>query len=91
MGGGKKRPTNPSGIGSTPRIGLMTPEKVHYGLAQKVYENRRQVLLEAYQKNPERFKGKVPKPHALPRAVWINKPKSEELESNLLSEVSHFH
>jgi putative transposase len=72
-------------------IGLMTPEQVHYGLAQKVYEDRRQVLLSAYDKNPERFKGRVPKPHALPTAAWINKPKSEELESNLLTDVSHSH
>jgi len=72
-------------------IGLMTPEQVHYGLAQKVYEDRCQVLLSAYEKNPERFKGKVPKPHALPKAAWINKPKSEELESNLLTAVSHSH
>jgi len=72
-------------------IGLMTPEQVHYGLAQKVYENRLQVLLEAYEKSPQRFKGKVPKPHALPKAAWINKPKTDELESNFLTEVSHFH
>lgn len=72
-------------------IGLMTPEQVHYGLAQKVYDNRCQVLLSAYEKNPERFKGMVPKPHALPKAAWINKPKTEELESNLLTEVSHLH
>ena len=69
----------------------MTPEQVHYGLAQKIYNDRRQVLLGAFEKNPQRFKGKVPKPHALPKAAWINKPKSEELESNLLNEVSHFH
>ncbi len=72
-------------------IGLMTPEQVHYGLAQKVYEDRCQVLRSAYEKNPERFKGRVPKPHALTKAVWINKPVSEELESNLLTEVSHSH
>jgi putative transposase len=72
-------------------IGLMTPEQVHYGLARKVYEDRCQVLRSAYEKNPERFKGKVPKPHALPKAAWINKPKSEELESNLLTAVSHSH
>ena len=72
-------------------IGLMTPEQVHYGLAQKIYDDRRKVLLGAFEKNPQRFKGKVPKPHALPKAAWINKPKSEELESNLLNEVSHFH
>jgi len=72
-------------------IGLMTPEQVHYGQAQKVYEDRCRVLLDAYEKSPQRFKGKVPKPHALPKAAWINKPKTEELESNLLTEVSHFH
>ena len=31
-------------------IGLMTPEQVHYGLAQKVYEDRCQVLRNAYEK-----------------------------------------
>jgi putative transposase len=72
-------------------IGLMTPEQVHYGIAQKIYDDRCQVLADAYEKNPNRFKGKVPKPHALPKAAWINKPKTEELESNLLTEVSHSH
>ena len=72
-------------------IGLMTPEQVHYGLAQKVYEDRCRTLRSAYENNPKRFKGRVPKPHALPKAVWINKPESEELESNLLNEVSHSH
>jgi len=72
-------------------IGLMTPEQVHYGLAQEIYENRRQILFNAYEKNPNRFKGKEPKPHALPTAAWINKPKSEALESKLLIEVSHSH
>ena len=62
-------------------IGLMTPEQVHYGLAQKVYEDRCQVLLNAYEKSPQRFKGNVPKPLALPKAAWINKPKTGELES----------
>ena len=72
-------------------IGLMTPGQVHYGLAPKMYDERRKVLLSAYENNPERFKGKVPKPHDLPKAVWINKPKSPELESNLLTSVPHFH
>ena len=69
----------------------MTPEQVHYGLAQKVYEDRCQVLLNAYEKSPQRFKGKMPIPLSVPKAAWINKPKTEELESNLLTEVSHFH
>ena len=69
----------------------MTPEQVHYGQAQKIYDDRCQVLLNAYENNPIRFKGKVPKPHALPKAAWINKPKTDELESNFLTNVSHFH
>lgn len=72
-------------------IGLVTPEQLHYGLAQTVYDNRCEVLRKAFDKSPIRFKGKVPKPQSLPKAVWINKPKSETLESNLLSGVSHFH
>ena len=72
-------------------IGLVTPEQLHYGLAQTVYDNRCEVLLKAFDKSPIRFKGKVPKPLPLPKAVWINKPKSETLESNLLNKVSHFH
>jgi putative transposase len=47
----------------------MTPEQVHYGLAQKVYEDRCQVLLDAYEKYHQRFKGNLPKPHALPKAA----------------------
>jgi hypothetical protein len=30
---------------------------------------------------PSRFKGKVPKPMALPKAVWINKPSPNESDS----------
>jgi len=69
----------------------MAPEQVHYGLAHKIYDDRCKFLLKAYEKNPRWFKGKVPKPHAPPKAAWINKPKSDQLESNLLTDVSHFH
>jgi putative transposase len=55
-------------------IGLMTPEWVHYGMAEDVFGCRSTVLAEAYEKHPKRFKGKMPKPPALPEAVWINKP-----------------
>jgi len=64
-------------------IALMTPAQVHYGTAQKVFEVRSRVLAEAFAKNPSRFKGRLPKPIPLPEAAWINKPKTEELESNL--------
>ena len=60
-------------------IALMTPEQVHYGKGQEVIDLRSHVLSEAFEKNPLRFKGKLPKPLPLPRAVWINKPETEKI------------
>ncbi|MFH0791844.1 MAG: IS3 family transposase [bacterium] len=56
-------------------IGLMTPEQVHYRLADEIYRKRSLVLEKAFNAQPKRFKGKMPIPPALPNAVWINKPK----------------
>ena len=56
-------------------IGLMTPQVVHYGLAQDVFRAREKVLLTAYEAHPERFVRKAPAPLRLPQAVWINPPK----------------
>ena len=64
-------------------IALMTPEQVHYGRAQSVFDARSQVLKDAFRKNPLRFKGRLPKPMALPKSVWINRPQTERIESNL--------
>ncbi len=75
-------------------IGLMTPAQVHYGLSDQIYENRSQVLQQAYQLHPKRFKNRLPRPPRLSEAVWINKPKeekSEEPELNFPETVSHFH
>ena len=58
-------------------IALMTPEQVHYGIAQRVNAQRAQVLEAAFEKNPIRFKGKMPKPYPLPEAAWINKPLTD--------------
>jgi putative transposase len=57
-------------------LGLLTPEDVHYGRASGIIADRKDVLLAAYEKHPERFKGRMPKPASLPEAVWINKPPS---------------
>lgn len=57
-------------------IGMLTPEMVHYGLADAVLENRRLVLASAYETHPERFVKGQSIPRALPEAVWINPPKS---------------
>ena len=48
-------------------------------------------LARVVEKYPHRFKGKMPVPQRPPVAVWINKPSTDELESNLLTDVSHFH
>jgi putative transposase len=61
-------------------IGLVTPEQLHYGIANDIYKQRRKTLENAYLENPSRFKGKVPLPPALPEAAWINKPKQKESE-----------
>nr|WP_304511633.1 IS3 family transposase [Desulfobacula sp.] len=61
-------------------IGLVTPEQLHYGLAQEVYDQRCVILKNAFEKNPARFRGKTPQPPELPEAAWINKPKQKESE-----------
>ena len=58
-------------------IGLLTPESVHYGLAEGVVAERQTVLDAAYLARPERFVRKPPVPPALPTAVWINPPQIE--------------
>jgi putative transposase len=56
-------------------IGLQTPSSVHHGRAQRVVEERALVLAAAHTAHPERFVRRIPKPPALPTAVWINQPK----------------
>ncbi len=66
------------------RIGLLTPETLHYARAEAVTEARQLVLTAAYMAHPERFVNKPPQPPAIPTAVWINPPKltagSEEVQ-----------
>lgn len=57
-------------------LGLMTPTVVHYGQAEAVIDQRRQVLQAAYAAHPERFVRGEPKPPSLPKEVWINEPQS---------------
>jgi len=59
-------------------LGLLTPYDVHFGRAARRMEERAVVLRKAYEANPERFVRGVPKPPALPKEVWINKPRKEE-------------
>jgi putative transposase len=67
-------------------IGLLTPQTVHYGLAQQVIAERQRVLDQAFQRRPERFVRRAPQPPSLPPAAWINppqKPTSEGGDSGL--------
>ena len=60
-------------------IGLMTPAAVHHGHAKALHAERQRVLQAAYAQTPERFVRRPPTPPALPTAVWINKPTTEEV------------
>ena len=55
---------------------LMTPSVVHHGQAASCNELRQKVLVEACDKNPERFVRGHARQLKLPTAVWINKPKT---------------
>ena len=58
-------------------IGYMTPQAVHYGQATALRDARQLALDAAFLATPTRFKGRRPRPHALPTAVWINPPPLE--------------
>jgi putative transposase len=62
-------------------IGFMTPAAVHFGRASAIDEQRRRVLQGAYAAHPERFKGRLPTPPALPEIVGINLPKTQSMET----------
>ena len=59
-------------------IGMMAPQMVHYGTAEKVRDLRQLVLDKAYIAHPERFVHSAPKALELPTQVWINKPKNSD-------------
>jgi putative transposase len=75
-------------------LGWLTPWDVHHGLAEQRFTERTAALRTAFEATPERFVRGLPRPPALPCAVWINKPKTEAVSSDpvytkLYPEVSH--
>ena len=58
-------------------IGLMTPHAVHHGHAPIIAAARQQTLLAAYDRNPERFVRRAPRPPILPASAWINPPREK--------------
>jgi putative transposase len=75
-------------------LGWLTPWDVHYGHAELRLSERKLILRHAFETTPERFVRGVPTPPALPAAVWINKPRTQEdsrekFDSKFCPEVSH--
>ena len=75
-------------------LGWLTPWNVHHGHAEQRFIEREVTLRKAFEATPERFVRGVPTPPALPREVWINKPRTEEessdkLDTKFCPEVSH--
>jgi putative transposase len=60
-------------------LGLLTPASVHYGQAETILLQRRQVLQSAYAAHPERFVKGMPLVPAPPNEVWINKPNPDPI------------
>lgn len=62
----------------------MAPAMVHYGRTDQVQQARQQVLEKAFKNHPERFVRGVPNPPMVPDAVWINKPKTQDVDQKIL-------
>jgi putative transposase len=60
-------------------LGLLTPETVHLGRAEAALAERQRVLDAAFAAHPQRFPAGRPRPLALPREVWINRPSGLSL------------
>ena len=56
-------------------IGYLTPAAVHHGQAETITNTRAAALRLAYAEYPERFVNGMPRPPAVPSAVWINPPE----------------
>jgi putative transposase len=69
-------------------IGLLTPASLHYGQADEIIAAREQTRQRAWQDNPERFVNGMAKQPSLPKAVWINAPKSEREKKNEAPEAN---
>lgn len=57
-------------------IGYHTPASVHNGTAWAIQAQRQKVLDAAFAARPDRFHHRHPHAPALPRRVWINRPRT---------------
>lgn len=63
-------------------IGWHHPADVHYGLTDGIDQARAKVLVEAYDRHPNRFVHRPPTPPTIPTNVWINQPLDEDHDSS---------
>lgn len=63
-------------------IGYMTPAAMHTGVAAIIHEQRTHVLQNAFEKHPNRFKHRRPKPPIMPNEAGINMPKPNSGEAD---------
>ena len=63
-------------------LGLLTPADVHFGRADRIIQQRQQVLQKAYENHPERFVNGPPEHPSLPEGVWINPPSERKNSGN---------
>jgi hypothetical protein len=62
-------------------MSLLSPAMAHYPQTGPILQQRQPVFDVAYQLHPERLVRHAPKPTAVPREVWINKPLNLELKA----------
>lgn len=55
-------------------IALLTPDSLHTGLADQIFDRRQIALNSAYAEHPGRFVNGPPLVQRLPASVWINGP-----------------
>jgi len=56
-------------------LAFLTPADVHFGRAEAILAKRNDLMRQAWKHNPRRFQPRGPAHHALPSAVYINKPE----------------
>ena len=66
----------------------MTPNDVHHGQADDKLLLRQNVLLSAYDNNPDRFVLGTPKKKELAKEVWINRPLEAYLNKGKTTELT---
>ena len=80
-------------------LGLLMPAAVRSGATERILDQRRVILEEAYAQNPERFFRGIPKPSSPAAEVWINPSDKVAIrrairlptDTNFLMQVSQTH